>query len=101
VREVQSEIESLTKQLDILKGAQGKRVTDLLKELSDLIPTEAYLTAFNLRGDRLTLEGQARSASEIITALERSKRFKDVKFVSPTTRVGDKERFNLQAEVAW
>lgn len=100
VRAIQQEIDELTKQLDILRAAQGRRVTELLKELSELIPNDGYITAFNLRNDRMTLEGQARSASEIIAALEKSKRFKDVKFVSPTTRIGDKERFSLQAEVA-
>ena len=41
----------------------------------------------------------ARSASDIITALEKSKRFKNVTFSSPTTKQGDKERFALSAEV--
>lgn len=99
VRAIQAEIDDLTRQLDVLRGAQGRRVTEVLKELSDLIPTDGYLTAFNLRNDRVTLEGQARSFSEILAALEKSKRFKEVKSVSPTTRIGDKERFSIQAEV--
>jgi general secretion pathway protein L len=95
---LQDEIDDLQRQVDVLAAQEG-RVTTLLKELTELIPNDAYLTTLNLRGGRLTLDGQARSASDIITALEKSKRFKNVNFSSPTTRQGDKERFALTAEV--
>jgi general secretion pathway protein L len=98
VKTIQNDIDELQKQVEILGNAEG-RVTTLLKELTELIPPDAYLTTLNLRGGRLTLDGQARSASDIITALEKSKRFKNVTFSSPTTRQGDKERFALTAEV--
>lgn len=98
VKTIQNDIDQLQQQVDILSAQEG-RVTTLLKELTDLIPADAYLTSLNLRGGRLTLDGQARSASDIITALEKSKRFKNVTFSSPTTRQGDKERFALTAEV--
>ena len=99
VKAVQIEIDDLQRQVDVLGAAQDGRVTTLLKDLTELIPTDAYLTSFNLRTTRLQLEGQARSASDIITALEKSKRFKNPAFSSPTTRQGDKERFTLTAEV--
>jgi general secretion pathway protein L len=98
VKAIQNEIDELQHQVDVL-GAQDGRVTTLLKELTELIPADAYLTTLNLRGGRLTLDGMARSASDIITALEKSKRFKNVTFSSPTTKQGDKERFALSAEV--
>jgi len=99
VKALQDEIDGLRRQNDILVAGQEKRITALLKELSDLIPSDAYLTALNLRAGRLTLDGQARSASDLIAALEKSKHFKNVSFTSPTTRVGDKDRFSLAAEV--
>ncbi len=99
VRGLQNEIEGLQKELDTLGAGQEARVTQLLKELTELIPADAYLTTFSLRGDRMTLDGQARSASDLITAMEKSKRFKNVTFSSPTTKAGDKERFSLVAEV--
>jgi Tfp pilus assembly protein PilN len=71
----------------------------MLKELSDLIPQDAYLTSINMRQERLTLEGQARSASELVPALDKSKLFRNVSFSSPTTKIGDKERFTLTLEV--
>jgi general secretion pathway protein L len=96
---LQDEISNLRGQLDVLAPGRERRATVLLKELSELIPTDAYLTSFNLRSDRVTLDGFARSASDLIAALEKSRHFKDVKFTSPTTRSGDKERFSLVAEV--
>ena len=97
VKRVQDEIAELRRQVDILAG-QERRVTVLLAELSDMIPADAYLTSINLRAGRLTLDGFAHSASDIITALEKSHHFKNVSFTSPTTRSGDKERFSLVAE---
>jgi general secretion pathway protein L len=100
VRTIQDDIDALQRQVEILGSTQEGRVTTLLKELTELVPPDAYLTTMALRGGRLTLDGQARSASDIITALEKSKRFKNVAFSSPTTKQGDKERFALTAEVA-
>ncbi|TMA45603.1 MAG: PilN domain-containing protein, partial [Deltaproteobacteria bacterium] len=77
-----------------------QRVTLLLRELTDLVPADAYLTSLNLRQGRLTLEGSARSASDLIAALEKSRHFHNVSFTSPTTKAGDKERFSIVAEVA-
>jgi len=98
VKALQNENDDLRRQLQILSGEE-KRVTALLKELSDVIPADAYLTSMNLRGGRLTLDGMARSASDLIAQLEKSKHFKSVSFTSPTTRSGDKDRFSLTAEV--
>ncbi len=99
VRALQDEIADMRRQLDIVAGGQDRRATVLLKELSDVVPADAYLTSLNLRGGRLTLDGFARSASDLISALEKSRYFKNVSFTSPTTKTGDKERFSLVAEV--
>jgi Tfp pilus assembly protein PilN len=96
---LQDEIGELRKQIDILVPGQERRVTVLMKELSELVPGDAYLASMSLRNERLVLDGFARSASDLISALEKSKHFKNVTFTSPTTRVGDKERFALSAEV--
>jgi Tfp pilus assembly protein PilN len=96
---LQDEIAELRKQIDILVPGQERRVTVLFKELSELVPADAYLASLSLRNERLVLDGFARSASDLISALEKSKHFKNVTFTSPTTRVGDKERFALSAEV--
>jgi general secretion pathway protein L len=98
-KSTQSEIEDYRHQLDILAPAQERRAIVMLKELSDLIPQDAHLTSINMRQDRITLEGLARSASELVPALDKSKLFRNVSFTSPTTKTGDKERFTLALEV--
>jgi Tfp pilus assembly protein PilN len=99
LKAVQAEIDDMRTQLDVLAPGQERKVTVLLAELADLVPDTAHLTSLNLRAGRLTLDGFARSASDLITALEKSKHFKNVNFTSPTTRTGEKERFSLVAEV--
>jgi Tfp pilus assembly protein PilN len=100
VRDLQDQIAQQSKELDTLTKGQDRRVTTLLEQLSSVVPADAYLTSFTLRGKRITIDGFARSASDIITALEKAKHFKDVQFTSPTTRTGDKERFAIVAEVS-
>jgi general secretion pathway protein L len=99
VKRLQDEIADLRTQIEILTAGQERRVSVILRELSDVIPADAYLTSMNLRLERLTLEGFARSASDLIPALEKSKVFRNVTFTSPTTKTGDKERFSLVAEL--
>src|SRR5206468_1904938 len=50
---LQDEIANLRKQIDILSAGQDQRVTLLLRELTDLVPADAYLTSMNLRQGRL------------------------------------------------
>jgi len=100
VKALQNEIDDLRKQTDILTAGDEERVTKLLNELTTIVASDAYLTSLNLRAGKLTLEGQARSASDLISALGKAKHFKNVAFTSPTTRVGDKERFAIVAEIA-
>lgn len=99
VKQLQTEIEGLQREVGILNAGQDAYVTQLLKELTELIPPDAYLTNVTIRGDRLTLDGQARSASDLIAALAKSKRFNKPTFGSPTTKAGEKERFSIVTEV--
>jgi Tfp pilus assembly protein PilN len=100
VRTLQSEIDALQTRLATLDEGQDRRTVDLVQALTELIPTSAYLTTLAFRRGRVTMDGQAASASDVLTALEKSRHFKNVAFNSPTTRAGDKERFALSAEVA-
>lgn len=71
-------------------------VIEILRELSDILPTGAYVTDFNLIGDKLTLYGMADAAAELITLLEKSPLFKDAAFLSAirNSREG-KEMFRI------
>jgi Tfp pilus assembly protein PilN len=100
VRSLQDEIDRLGEQLKVLTSGEDVRATRVLRDLTELVPKEAYLTTLTLRQGKVTMDGQAVSASDLIATLEKSKRFRDVAFSSPTTKAGDKERFALAAEVA-
>jgi Tfp pilus assembly protein PilN len=100
VRGLQDEIEHLQQQLKVLTSGEDVRATRVLRDLTELVPKEAYLTTLTLRQGKVTMDGQAASASDLIATLEKSKRFRNVAFTSPTTRAGDKERFALGAEVS-
>jgi Tfp pilus assembly protein PilN len=100
VHQLQDEIDHLQEQLKVLSSGEDVRATRVLRDLSELVPKEAYLTTLTLRQGKVTMDGQATLASDLISTLEKSKRFRQVQFSSPTTRAGDKERFALSAEVA-
>ncbi len=104
IREVHREEEEarqLREKLAVLTRGERHRAVVFLNELSSLIPSDAYLTTFRVRSDRVELEGFAASASDLIPLLERSRYFRNVRFTSPVTKVQNRqERFSLTAEIA-
>ncbi len=74
-------------------------VIDILRELTEAIPESAWLHALELSGMKITLQGEAVSATQVAEAVENSGMFKSVRFTSPVIRSGNKERFGLAAEV--
>ena len=86
--------------LKILVQGDQRKVSVLLRELTEVIPEDAYLSTFRLRNDRVELEGFARSASDLVPLLEKSKHFRNAQFTSPVTKVqNNQERFSLNAEI--
>jgi general secretion pathway protein L len=85
--------------LSALEAAQDRRIQALpvLRELTETLPTGAWLQA--LTADRLGVEltGQADSASSLIPLLEASERLERVEFTSPVTKTENKEQFRIGA----
>jgi len=71
----------------------------VLRELTEILPSDAWITylAFDSKGVELT--GQAGAASNLIPLLENSPRLERVEFASPVTRGRDREQFRIRA--AW
>lgn len=71
----------------------------VLRELTEVLPGDAWVTylAFDAKGVELT--GQAGAASTLIPLLENSPRLERVEFASPVTRGRDREQFRIRA--AW
>lgn len=69
----------------------------LLKELTEIIPAEAWLSALTMDAKGVELTGQAAVASQLIPLLESSSRLEKVEFASPVTKAREKEQFRIRA----
>ncbi|HYS19178.1 MAG TPA: PilN domain-containing protein [Candidatus Binatia bacterium] len=80
-------------------GATALQPLPVLRELTEILPGDAWVTylAFDPKGVELT--GQAGAASTLIPLLENSARLERVEFASPVTRGRDREQFRIRA--AW
>jgi general secretion pathway protein L len=80
--------------------AAGVRPLPVLRELTELLPNDAWLTTISLDPKGIELTGQASAASALIPLLENSPRLERAEFSSPVTRGRDnKEQFRIRA--AW
>jgi Tfp pilus assembly protein PilN len=74
---------------------------DILKELTAIVPKNAWLSRVRVSETNVDLEGYAASASGLLSKLEASSFFKKVEFSSPTfrdTRM-NADRFNIKMEI--
>jgi Tfp pilus assembly protein PilN len=104
VRAVEHTLQELERKRRLLATIQSVesgtiRPLPVLRELSDLIPSDAWLTTLSLDVKGVELTGQAGAASALIPVLENSPRFERVEFASPVTRGRDKEQFRIRT--AW
>ncbi|HEU4368561.1 MAG TPA: PilN domain-containing protein [Methylomirabilota bacterium] len=95
------EVERKRKLLTTVTGleAGALRPLPVLRELTDLLPNDTWLTTLSLDPKGVELTGQAAAASALIPLLENSPRLERVEFSSPVTRGRDKEQFRIRA--AW
>lgn len=83
------------------KRRQSVRLSDLLYELTLLLPDTVYLEQLSLRNGQVELRGQAAEATALIGLLEESDWFSNVTFRSPVVkdnRTGQ-DRFVINAPV--
>ena len=104
VRAVEHTLQELERKRRLLATIQSVesgtiRPLPVLRELTDLIPSDAWLTTLSLDPKGVELTGQAGAASALIPVLENSPRFERVEFASPVTRGRDKEQFRIRT--AW
>lgn len=110
VRAKAQETSKLTKQVSAL-GERSRFVldqkkgaittTEVLDEVTRILPDDTWLLQFGRRGARLTISGYSSSPSALISLLEGSNLLTEVSFSSPVTadpRVG-RERFNITARI--
>lgn len=78
---------------------QGLRSLPFLRDLTALVPQDAWLQALNMDAQGVELIGQAGTASALIPALEASPWLDHVEFTSPVTKGQGREQFRLHG--AW
>jgi len=101
VLKLRTETEELAKKIDFIEGIYRKqdRNLEILEELTQILPSDTYLTNYNNRDGKVTIRGQSNSASDLAQILEISPLFKNVGLrgnISPDQRTG-KENFQLEA----
>jgi Tfp pilus assembly protein PilN len=102
VRQVEQTLQELERKRRLLTTIQSLdssavRPLPVLRELTDLLPNDAWLTTVSLDAKGVELTGQAAAASALIPLLENSPRLERAEFASPVTRGRDKEQFRIRA----
>jgi Tfp pilus assembly protein PilN len=94
-----TDVERARRELATLRDfeARGLHPLPVLRELTDTIPGDAWLTNFSADRNGLELGGFANAASQLIPLLEASPSLERVEFTSPVTKGRDREQFRLRA----
>ncbi|MEI7868628.1 MAG: PilN domain-containing protein [Candidatus Methylumidiphilus sp.] len=110
VGKVAKEVQELRENAEKLSNENGfllqkKRhepvMTDMLDELTKVIPDQTSLNGLQYREHKVIIQGQSPAASSLIERMEASTHFKNTSFVSPVTKdvSNGQERFQIASEV--
>lgn len=109
VEKVQRQKDELRKELAELEKIRSAEVSkvEILRELTQLLPSTVWIWNFKYRGTELEISGFAESASDLISLLDQSALFEKVEFLAPVTKERDrregadkeKERFKIKAKL--
>ncbi len=110
IEKISAESEVFMQKRDFLGSVRNdKTLLNILTELSEIIPPDAWLINFNYKTSsgkekdiskrELIISGFAASSSVLISLLEDSSFFEKVEFVGPITKKMNKEGFKIRADV--
>ena len=86
--------------LQVLDATTHARIIPMLRNLSEVIPTDVYLTSFRFKDGDVELSGvAARPASDLVAALESSPCLRNVAPKAPFTKTANGETFTLGAQI--
>jgi len=95
-------LKSAEERIAALEEIEGSTagVLDSLRELTEIIPGDTYLTGFEYNGAAkhaiVTIEGVSGRASSVLLRMERSERINGPEFAGPVVKAtGGKERFRM------
>ena len=103
VEDLKKEAEALREKITAIDNFKHDRIMTLniLRELTSVLPKNAWLSRARVAGTSVDIEGYAGKATELLPKLEASKFFRKVEFASPIMRDQrmDSERFNIKMEI--
>lgn len=103
VNELRSKWEAELKKEDFVMEKIESRtsLTELLHELTKLIPDNTWLTRIHLKDDTIRLQGESSSATSLISIIDQSDQFDNTRFQSPVTsnNATGKDRFQITSKV--
>ena len=102
IEQIQSETLKMQKKAGYLQSLRPGNifVIEIAEELSNIIPTDAWLTNLDLSGNEIQLYGAAESASGLISVLEKSPYFTEVEFISAIRKNREgKEIFRIRCKI--
>lgn len=82
------------------KKQAGPTMTQLLDDMTGVIPDDSWVDRIDINGGEIQLRGQSASAAGLIGLIEASPAFGNARFRSPLTQVArtNQERFHLSAD---
>ena len=100
---LKKEVENVEKEIAAIAAFKTPRpmALILLKEMTRVLPKNAWLSRIRIGDTTVDIEGYAASATEILSKLEVSEYFKKVEFSTPTFRDPrlNSDRFNIKMEI--
>jgi Tfp pilus assembly protein PilN len=103
VEGLEKDIEGLNKEIYAINNFKEQKpmALNMLKELTTILPKNAWLTRVRITESAVNIEGYAASTTGLLSKLEASKYFQKVEFASPTfrdTRM-NADRFSIKMEI--
>jgi Tfp pilus assembly protein PilN len=101
VNRLQGELSQLKAQSEAVEAlvARDPSALEVIRELTLVVPSSAWLTESNYTGRELLIGGYALSSEELIGLLEESPLFANIEFRGTITKRDGKERFRIAAEI--
>lgn len=103
VFELRDEVAAKRQEVEKLQSLLQDRQKTLavVKDLTERIPNDAYLTSLQIQNGQLTMQGYAEQASSLLPLIAQSPFLESVKtnWITKDPRRANKERFNFEAKV--
>lgn len=103
IEALKKDIEALNEEVSIIRNFKENRpvALNILKELTNILPDNTWLTRVRITQSTVEIEGYAGSATGLLSKLETSKYFRKAEFASPTFRDTrqNADRFIIKMEI--